>query len=331
MKIAIIGAGWVGCHLAKTLLNEHEITIYEKDDIFSSTSFFNQNRLHLGFHYPRNQRTRILCKDTFSKFMSDYGDFVNDVPINVYSVPNLSVIDYNTYISIFDYEKTDFSNIKLDSVKNIENSIIVNEKHINYRGLKTYFKELLDSKILKNEIEDVNQLTNNYDFVINCTNNFLNKNTENSFYEVSLCLIYEKINETEFDALTLVDGNFFSIYPYYDNFYTISDVEYTPLITNESLDTILNYKNNINMNIIDEKKIKIENKILNYFPEFKEKFKYDNFFTSIKSKTLNGSADRYPIINQDKNIINCFTGKIQGIYIIEENVKKIINYDSTRT
>ena len=32
MKITIIGGGWVGCHLAKQLKNDHEITLIEKDD-----------------------------------------------------------------------------------------------------------------------------------------------------------------------------------------------------------------------------------------------------------------------------------------------------------
>lgn len=49
MKIAIIGAGWIGCHLAHKLKNNHKITIYDKEDIFSGSSSNNQNRLHLGF------------------------------------------------------------------------------------------------------------------------------------------------------------------------------------------------------------------------------------------------------------------------------------------
>ena len=55
MKIAIIGGGWVGCHLALNLKNDHDVVIFDKnDELFSETSYKNQNRLHYGFHYSRN-------------------------------------------------------------------------------------------------------------------------------------------------------------------------------------------------------------------------------------------------------------------------------------
>jgi hypothetical protein len=102
------------------------------------------------------------------------------------------------------------------------------------------------------------------------------------------------------------------------------------MITDESLDFILAYKNRVDDKLVEEKKIKIVDKVLNYFPEFNEKFKYKGYFTSIKSKTYNGSADRYPIINRDGNVISCFTGKIQGIYIIEKEIKKILSDEIRR-
>jgi hypothetical protein len=330
MKIAIIGAGWVGCHIAKTLLDKCEIDIYEKDGVFSSTSFYNQNRLHFGFHYARNQRTRNLCKETFDRFLCDYGDFVNDVSKNIYSIPHLSLLDFETYSGIYNYEKIPFTQIDLKSLRNIEGSINTKEKHINYRGLKRYFQDLLGSRIKKVNVNNVKDIKDQYDFIINCTNNFLDRDSQNSFYEVSLSLIYEKIGNTEFDSLTLVDGNFFSIYPYHENLYTLTDVEFTPMITDESLDFILAYKNRVDDKLVEEKKIKIVDKVLNYFPEFNEKFKYKGYFTSIKSKTYNGSADRYPIINRDGNVISCFTGKIQGIYIIEKEIKKILSDEIRR-
>ena len=64
-KIAIIGAGWFGCHIGSELKKKNlEISIFEKeDDIFKNGSGNNTNRLHLGFHYPRSKKTRkILSK-----------------------------------------------------------------------------------------------------------------------------------------------------------------------------------------------------------------------------------------------------------------------------
>jgi L-2-hydroxyglutarate oxidase LhgO len=80
MKIAIIGGGWVGCHLATKLKKTHEVTLYEKNtNLFKETSYYNQNRLHYGFHYARNSETRNLCKSTFNVFIEDYGFCVETV------------------------------------------------------------------------------------------------------------------------------------------------------------------------------------------------------------------------------------------------------------
>ena len=76
-NIAIIGGGWVGCHLAKEFSKEHNITIYERNDhLISEASLINQNRLHYGYHYARNGRTRQLCRTTFHAFLKDYGHLV---------------------------------------------------------------------------------------------------------------------------------------------------------------------------------------------------------------------------------------------------------------
>ena len=123
MNIAIIGGGWVGCHLAMKLKDKHNIVIIEKNDIlFSETSFKNQNRLHYGFHYARNNRTRELCKNTFESFIDDYGFLVKDVKKNVYCVPkNKSLIDFETYKIIFnDFEYIEIKN----SFQNLEGCIL---------------------------------------------------------------------------------------------------------------------------------------------------------------------------------------------------------------
>ena len=95
MKIAIIGGGWVGCHLAHKLRDKHEVVIYEKNtELFKETSFNNQNRLHSGFHYARNHKTRLMSKNTFTQFMDDYGFMTEEVKKNLYCVPySKSIID----------------------------------------------------------------------------------------------------------------------------------------------------------------------------------------------------------------------------------------------
>ena len=115
-----------------------------------------------------------------------------------------------------------------------------------------------------------------------------------------------------------MDGQFFSIYPYQNDIYTITDVQYTPMYKSESI----KFNNNINLK---HQIKKIEDKINHYYPNFNLDFEYVDYFSSIKVKKYNESADRYPVINKKNNIINCYTGKIQGIYLIEDFVNESIN------
>ena len=326
MKISIIGTGWVGCHLANVLKNEHEITLYEKDvKIFNGTSYYNQNRLHYGYHYARNYETRNLCKTTFYRFINDYGFCVTDIEKNFYCVPKkLSLIDLKTYLKIFDEYPSELTS---HNFENTEGCILTNEKHINFEKIKNYFEKELDGLIKYETIDNVKleQLSKNSDLVIDCSNNFMGLIETDFFYELTITLIYDRIKPTNFDSVTFVDGELFSIYPYKDNKFTLTDVKLTPLKKFSSIHEINEYKKSIDDVFIINKIKEFENRVITFMPEFNEYFKYDSYFLSIKSKVNDESDSRYPVINQTNNIISCFTGKIQGIYIIEDYILKIIN------
>jgi hypothetical protein len=326
MKIAIIGGGWVGCHLAYKLKDIHDITLFEKNNLlFKETSYNNQNRLHLGFHYSRNYKTRQMCKDTFSKFMDDYGFLTKDVPNNFYCVPNTkSFIDYITYLEIFrDFDK-EITDVKYNDV---EGCINTGERHIDFSEASNFFNDKLKNIIVNRNISknELKELSKEYDLVINATNNHIKQsNRNNSFYELTISLLYKKIKDVNFDSFTLVDGDFFSIYPYKDNVYTLTDVEHTPIRKFNNVNKLNDFVKNINQDLIDRKINRMEKKAKHYLPEFNSHFKYDGYFLSTKSKIVSMSDERYPIIDKKDNIINCFTGKIQGIYIIENYIQNEI-------
>ena len=74
MKIAIIGAGFLGCSLSLVLSKKNEVDLYEKTgSILSGASSYNQMRFHGGYHYPRSHKTRQLCIEGYYKFVSKYG------------------------------------------------------------------------------------------------------------------------------------------------------------------------------------------------------------------------------------------------------------------
>jgi hypothetical protein len=327
MKIAIIGGGWLGCHIASKLKEtNHEVTLFEQTDLFSGASFYNSNRLHKGFHYSRNKLTRELCYNTFDLFLKDYPHLVDDINNNYYSVPkDTSLIDYGTFKTIFEHEQVSFTETHVEYLNNIEGTIIVDEKYINPVKAKKYFKDKLKDNIVIKNISgnDLSNLSVEYDYVINTTNNSI-KNIKDAYFELSLALLYIKVDDKDFGSLTLVDGPLFSIYPYESNVYNVTDVEYTPLYTSSDLEDIIKYKNEFNNTLLDPIKDKIENKIKLYYKDFNSTFQYAGYFTSIKSKRKSVSADRSPIILKQGNIISCITGKIQGIYILEDYIKNEI-------
>lgn len=328
MNIAIVGAGWMGCHLSEYLIKKsHNIQLFDGSGIFTGSSFYNQNRLHLGFHYSRNKKTRQLCLNTFERFSKEYSHIIDSVPNNLYVVPkDKSIIDFDTYKSIFEYEKIQFNTVNTHNLNNIEGCISVEERHINPYKAKQYFESSLSNYLnIQNITEgNIGVLTKNFDLVFNLTNNRINT-IEDHYYELSIVLVYEKINQTDFGAITMVDGPLFSIYPYKDSDYTLTDVEYTPLYTSNSLKELEEFKSNIDKDIIERTKNLIEQKVLLYYNNFKSDFEYKNYYTSIKVKRLSNSADRYPIITKKDNLISAVTGKIQGIYILEDYVNEIIS------
>jgi hypothetical protein len=324
MKIAIIGGGWIGCHLAKVLKNNHTVVLFEKNKIFSETSSHNQNRLHYGYHYARNHSTRNLCKSTFYRFIDDYGFCVNEINKNVYCVAKkASLLDLETYLKIFN--EYPIQPIK-HTFTNTEGCILTNEKYIDFKKAKEFFENELKDLIIYENIDSVrlSEISNNFDIVIDATNNFMGLIDNDFFYELALTLIYDRIKETNYDSVTFVDGSLFSIYPYANNKFTLTDVKLTPLKQFSTFDELQEYREKFSNLPILTKVAEFENRVKVFIPEFEKYFKYDSYFISVKSKVNDESGNRYPVIKIKDNIISCFTGKIQGIYPIEENINNII-------
>jgi L-2-hydroxyglutarate oxidase LhgO len=189
MKIIIIGAGWYGLHsyiFLRSNLKDGDIKILEKDTIFfNNSSNFNQNRLHLGYHYPRSYKTRKLCLNGYKKFINEYREVIDFIDFNYYLIANNSFIDYDTYMSIFSGNYYHHNIIKNNTFTNIDGNIInTKEKIINSNKVK----KLLKKKINKNdltlgfEVKKISRKDNKIvinddlecDVLIDCTYNQLN-------------------------------------------------------------------------------------------------------------------------------------------------------------
>jgi hypothetical protein len=181
--------------------------------------------------------------------------------------------------------------------------------------------------VIKHKVsdEELYTLRKQNDLVINVTNNLV-KPISDHYYELSITLLYTREVEKDFGAITMVDGPLFSIYPYSGKDYTVTDVEHTPLHISDNVEDINKYKSQLTQKDVNEVRVKIEQKIQHYYVNFNKHFSYKGFYTSIKVKNFSQSADRSPRIVQEENLISCVTGKIQGIYTLENYINnEVIN------
>jgi len=293
--------------------DEAEVTLYEKNyTLMSETSFINQNRLHYGYHYARSAATRRLCATTFVRFMEDYGDLVHDVDNNYYAVSeDESLLDAETISIIFG----NGPHVSLDPQAFNNTSLLLTtpEKRIDAIGASLYFQWQLESLVKKEAIQRSNlqALKKDYDFVFDCTNNSLLEPLPSQFFEAVAMFIYRPKKPLPFGALTYVDGDLFSIYPYNDKCFSLSHVKHG-IMPNHWLEDE------------DNARQLIERHVERYWPDFSDSFNYLFPTLSIKAKTKDSSANRTPLMRQEDNLFSFFTGKIQGIYAIEQMARQII-------
>ena len=349
-KICIIGCGWYGCHIARILKDKYDIIMIEKEnDIFNNSSYYNQNRLHSGFHYCRNYSTRHLCKNNYERFKSTYNEMIDIIDNNFYLISNESIIDYNTYINIYKYEDFSFHSIKNKWFNNIYNDIlIVNEHVINSDKVYNYFKNELKNIEIKFNTKFINYVkknnkiiveyfdihgNNHYkfecDILIDCTYNQAGLSKKDYIYELTISLLFEKKNRTDFDAITIMDGDFMSLYPRNIelNTYTLTDVLLTPIIKSSNYSDIEKnlYDNSksTKTQIIDSIKEQMIIRFIKYYPNFLNDFNYTGYFISKKTKPNSTSASRDIIIDEiEENVISVNCGKIYGIFYFEDMIRK---------
>jgi len=339
--IVIIGGGWYGCHIASILKDKYNITIIEKEeDIFKNSSYYNQNRLHLGFHYCRNFPTRNLCKKKYDIFLNKYQNLIEYIDNNYYVLSDKSIIDYQTYISIYSYDGFEFELIDNNFLNNIDGKIIkVNENVINSEKAYLYFKEelknikkIFNTKVIeysKNKNKIILSTSNNNniecDLLLDCTYNQLGLSKKKYIYENTISLLFKKKRECQFDAITIMDGKFSSLYPrdIKNKIYTLTDVEYTPITTSYFYKDIENVK--FTEKELDDIKYKMILKFESYYPDFQKYFEYNGYFISKKTKQFSSSDSRDITIEEiEKNVISVNCGKIYGIFDFENYIIKYL-------
>ena len=344
MRIVIIGAGWYGCHLAISLIQKnYQVQIFERSDSsISGASRNNQNRLHRGFHYPRNFETRKQSHEGFDWFIEHYGNLVESVPNNIYAVAKTtSNLDFETYKQIMQASGLEFDDVSTDPTlsrfTNTQGLINTTEKHILNHRASHYFNNILSNVIeFNNEIDLLNteklmELKREYDYVIDCTWGTARTIPDVDYYYEPCIYFYYKQKIKENFAFTLMDGDFFSLFPYDDEIFTVTSVANSPIgkTTKRSEITAL-FQEAKKTVYIDKKRAQFEEEILYYYPNFLNDFEFIEPVYSLKSKVVSSSDFRGCIVKQEDNLISVFSGKIDTLHIAENEVLKIIELGNVK-
>lgn len=310
----IVGAGWYGCHLYSIFQGRPgRLDVCDvSDSPFSGSSLRNQNRLHLGFHYPRSFHTRQECREGYARFMEKYPSLSWGFEKNYYLIAKSSVIDFNTYCTIFEHEGPQFDKVSFDDLNvpfllvpsMFQGAIRTQERVIDAAKSKYFFESVITLRPFK----DVN--FSSYRTIYDCTYGqsaismcILNE----TYQEDCISLVYEGPFPPV--GITVMDGPFFSIYPYRIIStgcveYTLTDVEYTP----QGLSPHCARR-------------RIEDKVRKYIPDFDEHFKFISHLYSTKTK-FNGdaAADRSVKIASKDNVTAIIGGKITGIFELDRRL-----------
>jgi len=101
----VVGGGFYGSSLAVHLARQgSRVTVLEaRADLLGGASYFNQARVHGGYHYPRSMRTAGRSQASYAQFMARYQGCVVDDFLCIYAVARGSLTNARKFRRVCDY------------------------------------------------------------------------------------------------------------------------------------------------------------------------------------------------------------------------------------
>ena len=331
-RVAIIGAGWYGCHLGSSLKAlGFEVRVFEQHHRpLHEASGNNQFRLHLGFHYPRHHGTRVQSRDGFMRFMERYPQLSREISENIYAVPKAeSLIDFATYRLIMTSTGIDFREQSDTSIpiREIAGLMLTGERVLLIEHARRYFIDLLgDSLVLSHRVTSIEETADHvvvegepYDLLIDASWGQQLGMPMPFFYEPTMLLYYE--TDHAFPAVTFVDGPLCSVYPTEDpNIYTLSSVPHTPLARVTDASEAQRIRDSVSAETVSAKVAAMEEQVSRYLPTFKESFRFVGPQLAIKTKPVGNFDDRSCSVFRRGRIFHVMSGKIDTIFFAMERI-----------
>jgi hypothetical protein len=341
MKLAIVGAGWYGCHIANYLRSlGHETTVFERNaTALDEASGRNQNRLHLGFHYARDYETRMQSRDGYSRFLERYGALTLPVRHNYYAVASQdSLLDFKTYKTIMASSGIEFRGVQQTDLpfqlQNVSGVLETDERVIDEIAARQFFEiELagdlrLDHPVAQSDIEVFEDKVllqgQRYDYLVDATWSKLFPLRQRVIFEPTLLLYYRNLGD-DF-ALTLVDGPLASIYPTAEaDVATLSSVTHTPLGQYSTAEEATQCLASLTHEEVADCRFRMEEEILAYLPDFNARFEYLGPQLSMKTKPLGRQDNRSCSVEVNGRLIQVMSGKIDTIFFATERILSAIS------
>ena len=332
MNIAIIGSGFFGVSLSIILAKKHKIDLYEKEsDILQGASRVNQFRFHQGYHYPRSNKTINEIKKYKNSFQKFFGNNIFGKTENFYSISKYrSKTSFSNYLKFLKKNKLFFKVYKNKNFfsRNIEGTIIVNEKILNYFKIKKKLKKTLkkNSVHLNFKKEFKKENFSKYDKVIIATyqnNNYVLKKlgitVKNKFrYELVEKILLKLPKRFKNKSFVVLDGNFVCLDPYIGtNKHLLSDVKFSKIEIVKSIMPVFKHKNKkfLNKGLIVNKKISNFDNFVKHgslFLPFLKKAKYAGSYFVVRTLKHNveKTDERVSIVKKvNKKVIVILSGK----------------------
>lgn len=342
MKIAIIGSGFFGLTIGLILSKKHKVEVFEiKNSIMNGASFSNQFRFHLGYHYPRSQKTVNEINKSKYLFKNYYSNAVFGKTLNYYLVPNDSITSFKKYKKFLNKNNLFYKVSKNISKKNpIKNIILTNEKILNYfkfiKKIKLKIKNSnlklnLNTEFKRSQIKD-------FDKIIVATyanNNFILKklgikNLNEFKYELVEKILIKLPKKFYNKSFVVVDGKYVCVDPYLgSNYHLLSDVKLSKLEKKIGKYPTFSNKNKkfINKGIIKNIKIsKFKNFVKRssrYLPFLKDaKYIGSMFVVRTIMKNKEKTDERTSVVQtHSKKIISVLSGKWNNCVYLAKNLK----------
>ncbi len=342
-SIALIGAGWYGCHLAVTFRSlGFKVTLFEKNSqIFQGASGNNQFRLHMGFHYARHHGTRLQSRDGFYRFIERYPHLTRSVERNIYAIPKKqSLLDYNTYKMIMQSSGMTFSELLdiPDDLQEVEGAFLTPERTLLISAARAYFQnQLTDTLRLDTTVTSIEDLPDGirvegekFDFLVDTTWGHFIRPSVPCIWEPTILLYYESKTPVS-SAYTFVDGPLYSVYPTEDPMVvTLSSVPHTPLGAYESSAQSKAALNRVNSALVASRRASMEQQCTRNLPWFTDAFRFLGVQLSIKTKPIGASDDRSCHVERHGRQLIVFSGKIDAIFHAEERILSAITAVSAK-